>query len=480
MSRYRGAVRFFLFSRMNAVTAVALALIYFILLEFSSSLYSSGITIGSQMNPEIQMLISVAIVSVMYPLLEVPSRALFIRSDADFLFSYSLPPGILALSAAVYGSLISIIPASVIGIFLRIFSDSSAPAYATLLFIAVAFLTSAFIIVSSMFRENRDAMAGTLISIVLTLSYLAGNPLSPAAITGNHWQLGLISEFALLALWVFIARRTLRTNSVGMLYFRGRSRRQEIRRPLDFENRQGIRAFRHFVGSIGILASRNGRSFRFRYRTPFLVNLCVIVVFSIIYVFYSAQTVPFLDIVIFLVLYIDSLIASYAIFRLRYERLWVSWMPFSRARGMRAYITSGAFNISRMFAPISILAAVFIIFPTESGTFLITRINAYDAFPLIYVVLAMLPASILSIFLSTIVPPEPVRDDYLTSPSLATGIAATIPVIYVFISAIAGYFINEYVYIYSIAVLAIVSVLVISSTRLMEFSYRRVSSSLYV
>ena len=479
MTRYRGAVRFFLSSRINAVTAVMLGILYLILFYSSVALYATGSTGGNALPPEFQKLVSVAIVSIMYLALEVPQSILFIKSDADFLFSFSLPKRVMAKCAAVYGSMISIILVAVFGIFIRIISTSRIPDYATLLFILAIFITSVFTTLSFMFIEKKYAWAGTAASILLTFSYLTGNPVSPASITGNQWQFGLISVFALLVMWIYIAWKSLKANSTGMLYFRGRDRVQEVRKPLDFNNIKGINAFRHLISTIGILSSAKGRIYRFRYRNIFIINVAVMAAFSIFYVFSPPSFIGFVSDLVIVPIYLNTFLLSYSNFRLRFERLWISWMPFSRVRGMRAYITSGAFANIKMFIPLIILAAVFIIFPKEYGTFIITRINSYDAFPLIYLVAAIFPASILGIFLSTIITPEPVRDDLLVTPSIATGIVASIPVIYVYISAIVGFFTNEYIFIYSIAVLAILSAIVISSSRIMDFAYRRISSALY-
>ena len=161
MTRYRGAVRFFLSSRINAVTAVMLGILYLILFYSSVALYATGSTGGNALPPEFQKLVSVAILSIMYLALEVPQSILFIKSDADFLFSFSLPKRVMAKCAAVYGSMISIILVAVFGIFIRIISTSRIPDYATLLFILAIFITSVFTTLSFMFIEKKYAWEGT-------------------------------------------------------------------------------------------------------------------------------------------------------------------------------------------------------------------------------------------------------------------------------------------------------------------------------
>ncbi|MCL4340638.1 MAG: hypothetical protein M1431_00870 [Candidatus Thermoplasmatota archaeon] len=479
MTKYRGAVRFFLSSRINAVTAVALGISYFIVFYASIAIYVLGTTAGSLISPEIQKLISVALVSVMYILLPSPRRVLFIKSDADFLFNYSLPTRIMARCAAVYGSLLTVIIAVLMGIFTRLFSISTVPVIVSLLFLLLMFLTSVFMVLSSMFRANRTTGPGIMVSILLTLSYLIGNPLSPAAITGNQWQFGLVSVFALMVMWIYISMKSLRENSLGTLYFRGGNDRQVIKKNLDFENHRGIGAFSYLTRTVGFVPGRSGGVFRFRYRTILLITLSAMVALSILYILLPQLLLPYLFVITLITVELNSFVFSYAVFRLRYERLWISWMPFSRVHGMRAYITSSAFAASRMFYLLAIPALVFLIFPNEEVSFINAGFNFQLPFILLYIAFASFPASVLSIFLSTIVAPEPVRDDLIVTPSLATGIVSFIPILYVYISALVAILTNDYIYVYSFAALAVFAAIVLSSHKIMDFSFRHISASLY-
>ena len=480
MRKYKGAVYFFLSSRITAVTAIGFALIYFIIFDINLVAYSSGSTVGSFLSTVYQKLLSVLFVSIMSLSGVLSSRFLFIRSDADFLFNYSIPSRVLGKCAAIYGSMISGMVIGSVGVFLRLLSLSGVPAYATLLYILLSLVSASFVTVSGMFRGNRNANIGIVVNILLNLSYLLGNPLSPAAISGGNWAFGLISQVLMLALWAVIATTSLRINSVGTLYFMGRNRRELVRSPLDFGGRKGIRSFSYFLRTLGVSTSRNSSVFRFRYRTIIFINSGITLWSCFLYLAYPSVILPYLSVIILIIIYINSFMASFAIFRLRYEKLWISWAPFKHTKETRNYILSQAWTIFLLFAPLLLYAAVFSFFPYNPESIFLFNASSTEGMAIIYLVLVMFPASLLSIFLTTIVPPEQVRDDFLTTPAIGTSLVSVIPILYVYISALVGLYYGYSLFIYSFAGLSLISILVITNRRLLGFAFKRISSSLYV
>ena len=172
--------------------------------------------------------------------------------------------------------------------------------------------------------------------------------------------------------------------------------------------------------------------------------------------------------------------ASFAIFRLRYEKLWISWAPFKHTKETRNYILSQAWTIFLLFAPLLLFAAVFSVFPYNPESIFLFNASSTEGMAIIYLVLVMFPASLLSIFLTTIVPPEQVRDDFLTTPAIGTSLVSVIPILYVYISALVGLYYGYSLFIYSFAGLSLISILVITNRRLLGFAFKRISSSLYV
>ena len=451
---------FFFKTRLSPALAVIIGLLYLLFIFEFIPLGFYGLRIGDIAPQYLTHLIASLLILAIAFLPAMFSRFIFIKSDLDYLLNFGLKMGKIMISGVTFimyfVTLVVILCVSFIGLF----SNSTVPGLALILFLILALLNAAALADLASLGKNRTVVANWGVLTLLSFSWLIHFPGATSNIVGSGWQFSLLG-MAVVASWMLsTAALSNRRAEAGQVLYIGRDDTGQIRKPLDIVKICRTNPQFNFSRSIIFFTQarstsrRSAGEGRLSLKSIFYLSLGAYLALSLsdLILPMARPIMPFVALYFFINM--NAFYSMISINSLIHERVWVGFNAADPAGSIRSYILGRTANLAIINSPLLIFVPVIIF------------VHSYIPFGAIstawFVVsglVLLIPFYMINLVISFHVLDTQFKTEYIANESFGSRLILSIVYVVYFILFLIAAFYLEFMIVSSLVLYAIAAVL---------------------